>query len=179
MKLKKAKFVKTKKSIKANIFEFRKDEVIWVNNKKLVRDYIKHNGVTSIVPILEKKNIILLRQYRYGSDKIMYEVPAGTIDPREKPLSCAKRELKEETGYRGKNWKSLGSYYPSPAYNSCKIFCYKADCLEFIKQDLDEDEILEVRIKSFKEVKRMLDKNQFKDMKTYISLNEFFKKLLI
>jgi hypothetical protein len=71
MKLKKAKFIKTKKSIKANVFDFRKDEVVWVNNKKLVRDYIKHNGVTSIVPIFEKKNIILLRQYRYGSNEIM------------------------------------------------------------------------------------------------------------
>ena len=96
MKLKKAKFIKTKKSIKANVFDFRKDEVVWVNNKKLIRDYIKHNGVTSIVPIFEKKNIILLRQYRYGSDEIMYEVPAGTIDTGEKPISCAKRELREE-----------------------------------------------------------------------------------
>ena len=60
MKLKKAKFIKTKKSIKANVFDFRKDEVVWVNNKKLIRDYIKHNGVTSIVPIFEKKNICLL-----------------------------------------------------------------------------------------------------------------------
>jgi ADP-ribose pyrophosphatase len=175
MKLKKAKFIKTKKSIKANVFEFRKDEVVWVNDKKLVRDYIKHNGVTSIVPILEKKNIILLRQYRYGSDEIMYEVPAGTIDPGEKPLSCAKRELREETGYVGKNWKSLGSYYPSPAYNSCQIFCYQAECIEFDEQNLDEDEILEVKIKSFKEVQKMLEKNFFKDMKTYVSLNEFFK----
>ena len=175
MKLKKAKFIKTKKSIKANVFEFRKDEVLWVNDKKLVRDYIKHNGVTSIVPILEKKNIILLRQYRYGSDEIMYEVPAGTIDPGEKPLSCAKRELREETGYKGKNWKSLGSYYPSPAYNSCQVFCYQAECIEFNEQNLDEDEVLEVKIKSFNEVKKMLDENFFKDMKTYISLNEFFK----
>ena len=105
----------------------------------------------------------------------MYEVPAGTIDPGEKPLSCAKRELREETGYAGKNWKSLGSYYPSPAYNSCQIFCYQAECIEFDEQNLDEDEILEVKIKSFKEVQKMLKKNFFKDMKTYVSLSEFFK----
>jgi ADP-ribose pyrophosphatase len=105
----------------------------------------------------------------------MYEVPAGTIDPGEKPLSCAKRELREETGYIGKNWKSLGRYYPAPAYNSCQIFCYQAECIEFDEQNLDEDEILEVKIKSFKEVQKMLEKNFFKDMKTYVSLNEFFK----
>ena len=105
----------------------------------------------------------------------MFEVPAGTIDPGEKPLSCAKRELIEETGYKGKNWKSLGCYYPSPAYNSCQIFCYQADCVEFSEQNLDDDEVLEVTIKSFREIKRMLDGKKFKDMKTYISLNEFFK----
>lgn len=175
MKLKRAKFIKTKKNVKANVFEFRKDEVIWVNDKKLVRDYIKHSGVASIVPVVDKKNIILLKQYRYGSDKLMYEVPAGTIDPGEKPLSCAKRELIEETGFKGRNWKSLGYYYPSPAYNSCQIFCYQADCKEFSNQNLDDDEVLEVTIKSFVEVKKMLDKKKFKDMKTYISLNEFFK----
>lgn len=175
MKLKKAKLIKTKKNIKANVFEFRKDEVIWINNKKLIRDYIKHNGVASIVPVVDKKNIILLKQYRYGSDQLMFEVPAGTIDPGEKPLSCAKRELIEETGYKGKNWKSLGCYYPSPAYNSCQIFCYQADCVEFSEQNLDDDEVLEVTIKSFREIKRMLDSKKFKDMKTYISLNEFFK----
>ena len=63
MKLKRAKFIKTKKNVKANVFEFRKDEVIWINDKKLVRDYIKHSGVASIVPVVDKKNILSVNNW--------------------------------------------------------------------------------------------------------------------
>ena len=84
---------------KTKVFDFCIDEVKWVNNKVMNRYLIKHNGITSIVPVIDKKNILLVRQYRYGADQIIWEVPAGTIDQNETPLKCAKRELKEETGY--------------------------------------------------------------------------------
>ena len=99
MTLRKAKFIKTKKKIKANVFDLHFDEVKWVNGNKTIRDLIVHNGITCIVPIIDKKFIVLLKQYRYGSDQIMLEVPAGTIDPGERPLSCAKRELIEAVSY--------------------------------------------------------------------------------
>ena len=81
--MKKAKFIKTKKSIDANVFKLQLDEVVWVNGRRVIRDVIRHNGITAIVPIIEKKYIILIKQYRYGADRIMLEVPAGTIDPGE------------------------------------------------------------------------------------------------
>ena len=96
MKLKKAKFLQTKRKIKGKVFNLNFDEVLWVNGKKITRQLIEHNGITSIVPIVDKSYIVLLRQYRYGADKIVLEVPAGTIDQGEKPLVCAKRELIEE-----------------------------------------------------------------------------------
>ena len=115
MTLRKAKFIKTKKKIKANVFDLHFDEVKWVNGNKTIRDLIVHNGITCIVPIIDKKFIVLLKQYRYGSDQIMLEVPAGTIDPGEKPLSCAKRELIEETGIKDiiidKNWSKRTEYF--------------------------------------------------------------------
>ena len=175
MNLKKAKFLRNKKNIKAKVFNYKQDEVIWVNGKKLVRDLISHNGITSIVPILDKRFIILLKQYRYGSDQIMLEVPAGTIDTGEKPLVCAKRELIEETGYQGKNWKNLGKYFPTPAYNSCKVHCYSADCSKQGDQSLDPDEVIDIVIYSIKEIKKILNDNKVLDMKTYISLDIFFK----
>ena len=177
MKLKKANFIKTKKKIKTKVFDFRIDEVKWVNNKVMNRYLIKHNGITSIVPVINKQNILLVRQYRYGADQIMWEVPAGTIDPNETPLKCAKRELKEETGYVGKNWKSLGNYFATPAYNTCRIFTYTVDCEQQFEINLDDDEVIDVKIFSKSEIKKLMSENKLQDMKTYVAIDRYFKLL--
>ena len=173
MTLRKAKFIKTKKKIKANVFDLHFDEVKWVNGNKTIRGLIVHNGITCIVPIIDKKFIVLLKQYRYGSDQIMLEVPSGTIDPGERPLSCAKRELIEETGYHGKNWKMIGKYFSTPAYNTCLVHCYLTHCYKKSETNFDEDEVIETKIYSVQEVRRLLKTNKINDMKTYISLDRF------
>ena len=173
MTLRKARFIKTKKKIKANVFDLHFDEVKWVNGNKTIRDLIVHNGITCIVPIIDKRFIVLLKQYRYGSDQIMLEVPAGTIDPGERPLTCAKRELIEETGYHGKNWKMIGKYFSTPAYNTCLVHCYLTHCYKRSETNFDEDEVLETKIYSVQEVRRLLKTNKINDMKTYISLDRF------
>ena len=105
----------------------------------------------------------------------MLEVPAGTIDPGEKPLQCAKRELIEETGYHGKHWKLIGKYFPTPAYNTCIIHSYLTHCYKQTATNFDDDEVLETKIFSVSEIKKMLRNNKFSDIKTYISLERFIK----
>jgi len=175
MKLQKAKFLKTKRMIKGKVFNLKFNEVMWVNGKKLTRELIEHRGITSIVPIIDNSYIVFLKQYRYGADKIVLEVPAGTIDKGERPLTCAKRELIEETGYHGKNWILLGKYFPTPAYNSCAVYSYVTECFKKSETNPDPDEILETVIYSKKEVKKMLAENKIIDMKTYISLDQYFR----
>ena len=70
--MKKAKFIKTKKSIDTSVFKLQLDEVIWVNGRRATRDVIRHNGITAIVPIVDKKYIVLIKQYRYGADTVSY-----------------------------------------------------------------------------------------------------------
>ena len=62
----------------------------------------------------DRKRILLVRQYRLPAQKFLWELPAGTIDPGEKPLQTARRELIEETGYRAKKWQKLAEFYPEP-----------------------------------------------------------------
>jgi len=175
MKSKKAKFLKTKRKIKGRVFNLNFDEVIWVNGKKLTRQLIEHNGITSIVPIVDQSYIVLVKQYRYGADQVLLELPAGTIDKGENPLTCAKRELIEETGYHGKNWKLLGKYFPTPAYNQCVVHCFSTDCTKQTEINLDPNEILEAVIYSKKEIQKMLRDNKIIDMKTYLSLDRYFQ----
>jgi len=83
------------------------------------RDIVRHGGSVVVLAIDDtspEPNVLLERQYRYAADKYLWELPAGSIDHGESPLSAAKRELLEETGYRARRWSRALHYYPSPGF---------------------------------------------------------------
>ncbi|MDG7042413.1 MAG: NUDIX hydrolase, partial [Nitrososphaerota archaeon] len=75
-------------------------------------DIIRHKGAVAILPITEDGSIILEKQFRYALNSWLWEVPAGTIEDDEEPLECARRELREETGYEGTGFKKVGEVIP-------------------------------------------------------------------
>src|SRR5579885_3816446 len=83
---------------------------------EIQRSVVRHAGSAVMMAVDKKKRILLVRQYRLPADKRLWELPAGKIDPGEKPLPAAKRELAEETGYRAKKWSKLASFRVSPGY---------------------------------------------------------------
>jgi ADP-ribose pyrophosphatase len=80
------------------------------------REYVVHPGAAMIVPLLEDDagNLLLVleRQYRYPMGQVMLEFPAGKLDVGESPFDCAKRELREETGYTAREWARAGVIHP-------------------------------------------------------------------
>ena len=77
-------------------------------------EFIQHPGATAIIPMIDPTHIILLNQYRHALRKYIWEIPAGTLDPGESVMSCAKRELIEETGYSAGQWQKLAEITPVP-----------------------------------------------------------------
>ncbi len=88
------------------------------NGNSVQLDLIVHPGAALIVPFLGKDRIILLRQWRAVLNKYLLELPAGTLDKGESILTCAKRELIEETGYASQKMTKLGRIYPVPGYST-------------------------------------------------------------
>ena len=174
---KKAKFLSRKKVYKGYCFDAVEDQVIWPNGKELGRSLIMHPGISVMVPILEVNRIILLKQYRYGAGRVLWEVPAGTISPGETPLQCAKREIVEETGFKASRWKKLASCYTSPGYNTEVIHCFTASQLCESQASLEEDEVLEVEVIAVQEVKNMIKEGKIQDAKSLVALFSYFKKL--
>ena len=122
-----------------------KDRVALPNGDTSTREYIKHVGAVCIIPITDKNEVVLERQYRYAVREELVEIPAGKLDsPNEDCRKAALRELREETGYTPDELIDLGVYYGSPALIGERIQMYLARGLTRGEQKLDRDEFLEV-----------------------------------
>jgi ADP-ribose pyrophosphatase len=134
------------------------------------REVVRHPGAVAIVPLLDGK-VLLVRQYRAPIDKEIWELPAGTIEPGEEPLECAKRELEEETGYRAREWRKLAEFYTTPGFCDERMVLFLARGLEPQPEARPaEEESLEVRAFTFTEAKQMLLRGELEDAKTIIGL---------
>lgn len=164
------KVYKKKKVYLGKAVDFCNDEVILPDGNKATREYIDHPGAVAIVPFINKTDIILVRQYRYPIDEITYEIPAGKLDKKEPLLKCAKRELKEETGYSAKSIKKLTSFWPSSAFSNEELIIYVAKDLSSGKTNPDDDEFIENLVIPFKKALQMVKQGKIKDSKTVIAL---------
>jgi ADP-ribose pyrophosphatase len=95
-------------------------------------------------------------------------LPAGSVDPGEKPLQTARRELVEETGYRAKKWTKLAEFYPSPGFLSEKMTIYLATGLTAGEAKPMEDERIATRWFTAKEIDDMIRTGKILDAKTTI-----------
>ena len=116
----------------------------------------------------EKGRILLVRQYRLAARQSMWELPAGSIDPGEKPLQTARRELVEETGYRAKKWTKIAEFYPSPGFLTEKMTIYLATGLTAGEAKPMEDERIETRWFKAKKIDEMIRSGKIMDAKTNV-----------
>jgi len=149
------------------IFDVWEEEFSLPNGKSTKQNWIDHKPTVAIIAVNDKKEIILIKQYRNAVKKNLLEIPAGTIDREaETPLACAKRELTEETGFNAKTFRQLFAGYLLPGY--CNEYMYF-----FLAQDLfpellppDDDEFIEIVPTSFSKAKKMIQSGEIIDAKT-------------
>jgi ADP-ribose pyrophosphatase len=112
----------------------------------------------------------MLRQLRPVIDSYIYEFPAGTLDKGESPLSCARREIVEETGFAAKKFTRLARIYPVPGYSTEKIVIYKAEGLHKIDRHAEADEIISWRVLTRAAIRRLFNGGKIVDAKTISAL---------
>lgn len=151
---------------KGQLVEFYTDYIELPGEKVVEWDYIHHNGAAAVVPIDKEGNIIMVRQYRNAINRYTLEIPAGGLNNGEDMKECAKRELEEETGYRSEHVEHLIDLYTTFAYCDEKIGIYCATDLIQSKQNLDEDEFLNVEKYSLEDVTAMIFQGGIEDAKS-------------
>lgn len=129
------------------------------DRKFLVLDSRDWVNIVAVTPVGQ---IILIRQFRYGVGDIRWEIPAGVIEPGEKPIDAAVRELREETGYEGDSVEELCFYEPNPAIQSnvCTSFLIK-NAVKVHDTDWDDNEVIEVIPTAPLEVERKILSGEF------------------
>lgn len=112
----------------------------------------------NIIPITSDKKLLLVEQYRHGTDALSLEVPAGLIEPEEPHQTAAERECIEETGFSGIGRAELLGYVePNPAFLGNKCYHYVwFDCEKYFEQNLDENELITVKQVPVKDLKELI-----------------------
>jgi ADP-ribose pyrophosphatase len=108
------------------------------------REIVRHPGAVAIVAIDRERRLWLVRQRREAVRKALLELPAGLVEDGEEPLASAKREVKEECGLEGGQWRELGAFYTSPGFADERIVVFAAEELERGDPDPDEGEELNI-----------------------------------
>jgi ADP-ribose pyrophosphatase len=156
----------TKYIYKGNIISVRLDTLVMPNGANKSKEIIEHNGGVVIAARTDPGHIILVQQYRYPVDESLYELPAGTVEVGEKPEVCAARELIEETGYQAHAWTKLAQMYSAPGFCTELLHAYEASNLEFVGDNPDEDEEIDIKILPLETAWDWVKKATIRDAKT-------------
>lgn len=171
------KKISSEEIFKGKVISLYKDTVLLPNGNEATRELVKHNGGVCIVALTENEEVYVVEQFRYPFNKVILEIPAGKIDVNEDPLVCGKRELEEETGLIAQHYENLGDFYPTVGYTSEIIYTYMATNLSLAKQNLDEDEFLNVKKIPLKDLYTMVMNGEIQDGKTQTAILKTWCKL--
>jgi ADP-ribose pyrophosphatase len=171
----KAKVLDSKISFAGRIFNVTSETVTEPGGVTSTREVIRHSGSVVILAVdasRSKKNpmILIERQYRHAAGQFLFELPAGRIEPGEKPLAAAKRELIEETGFRAKTWSKLTRYYASPGFLAELMEVYLAEDIRAGEAQPEDDEKIELAQIPLRDLLRMIDEGKILDGKTILSV---------
>ncbi|MDD3887275.1 MAG: NUDIX hydrolase [Patescibacteria group bacterium] len=160
--------VSSKEIFSCKWYKLKHDKIVLPNGKK--GDYFFVDKVGSVMIIaIEDNKIILTKQYRYISKKNSLELPAGGFD-NGNPKKHAQREFEEETGYKAKNWKKIGAFFPYNGISSEVSHVFLAKNLIKTKACPDETEFIDIIKKPIKEVYKMAEQNKITDGMTLVAL---------
>jgi ADP-ribose pyrophosphatase len=169
----KARVISSRTVYRGPVFWVTTDEVQEPGGVRARRDIIHHTGSVVVLAVDETGStprVLLERQYRHAAEDYLWELPAGRIDPGEKALYAAKRELLEETGYSAAHWRRILNFYASPGFVAETMSVYLATGLRAGTAQPEADEVIHKRMVPLPTAVRMVLNGTIRDAKTISSV---------
>jgi ADP-ribose pyrophosphatase len=143
-----------------------RDIIIQPGGATAMREVVSFANASAAVPLTKKNEVVLIKQFRYPTGGYIYEIPAGILNSREKPASCAAREVEEETGMRPGKLTFIGKIHSSPGVCTEVIYLFLAEDLKKSLQNLEHGEEIKVRKVTLKKALQMIREGKITDAKT-------------
>ena len=164
-------FLSSEEIYPGKIIRVEKWQVKLPNGGGAMREIVRHNGASAIVPVDDAGMVTMVRQHRVAIDQCTWEIPAGKLDsPEEDPFSAAKRELEEETGLSAEHWQKLTTMYTTPGFCNEKIAIYLATGLSQHTSHPDADEFLHTKKIPLDDAIAQCVSGEIQDGKTLVGL---------
>ncbi|MGC9317220.1 MAG: NUDIX domain-containing protein [Armatimonadota bacterium] len=148
----------------------RVDHVKLPGGRRSTREVVEHRGAVAAVPLTAEGEVLMVRQWRHPVGEVLLEIPAGTLEPDERPEETMRRELVEETGHGAGRIEHLADLYTAPGYSAELICIYLATELQAEAGQADPDEQIEVVRVAFDEALRRCRSGELRDSKTVAGL---------
>lgn len=162
--------VSQKKKFSGRVLDLNVETHCLPDGRQSEFEIIRHPGGAAILPVLPDGRVLLIRQFRPAIGAMIYEIPAGRLEPGEPPLDCATRELQEETGYVASEVNSLGGFWSTPGFCDEYIHLFYARANDDAEQQLEPDEVIELCPMTLEEALSLIEKGEILDSKTLLSL---------
>ena len=162
--------LESREVFRGRVFTVRVNELEYEDGTTHRVDVVEHGASLAILATPGPGRIVLVRQYRHPAGRSLWELPAGTSEPGESPADGARRELREETGYRAGRLSPIGSFWMTPGFCSELMHIFHADELVEGAPAFDDDERIEIGTFTFEAAWRLVA-NGAADAKTIIGLS--------
>ena len=152
------------------VFGVRRDRVVEPGGVTVTRDVVTHSGSVVLLPVFPDGRILLVRQYRHAVGRSLWELVAGRIEPGERALPAARRELLEETGYTARRFAKLLDVFPTPGFVSEHMLVYLVEGLTPGASRPETDERITARKFTPAELERMMRRSALRDAKSIVGI---------
>lgn len=158
------------KIFEGRIIALNREEHELPDGRRATFEMVRHPGGAAILPLLDDGRILLIRQFRPAAGGMLWEIPAGRVDPGESPEECVAREIVEEIGYRAGRIDQIGELLPAVGFCDERIHLFLGRDLEQVERALEADEYIEVVPVAAAEAMNMVLRGEISDGKTQLAL---------
>lgn len=167
--------VKSETVFKGKLFSVRVDTITDAQDGHTYkREIVQHPGAVVMVPVGPDGRLLLVRQWRRATGKVLLELPAGTLEENELPEKTADRELQEEIGYKAGRITPLGGFFSGPGILTEYLHLYLAEDLQESRLEPDENEKIDICPMSLEETIKAIETGEIEDAKTIAGISRYY-----